>query len=197
MQPALSTRNRRLFNRRPSLLWKIRKVVQKYSIIIAFLPRHHKPQLLTPNRAAGHSHASETGHSIARPIAFGNRVPPQRTVLRETTVTPDFTIYARRLLGKYNLCTVQRLAALGTALQPEHAADFAALSELAERLDADGVCCRVSQLAVNGRDLMAAGIPAGPGIRKVLEALLDGVIREEYPNERQALLAAVQQLAAS
>ena len=139
----------------------------------------------------------DSGHSIARPIAFGNRVPPQRTVLRETTVTPGFTIYARRLLGKYNLCTVQRIAALGTALQPERAADFAALSELAEQLDADGVCCRVSQLAVNGRDLMAAGIPAGPGIRKVLEALLDGVIREEYPNERQALLAAVQQLAAS
>ena len=139
----------------------------------------------------------ESGHSIARPIAFGNRVPPQRTVLRETTVTPDFTIYARRLLGKYNLCTVQRIAALGTALQPERAAGFAALSELAEQLDADGVCCRVSQLAVNGRDLMAAGVPAGPGIRKVLEALLDGVIREEYPNERQALLAAVQQLAAS
>ena len=112
-------------------------------------------------------------------------------------VPVSLNIYARRLLGRYNLCTVQRLAALGTALQPEHAADFAALSELAERLDADGVCCRISQLAVNGRDLMAAGVPAGPGIRKVLEALLDGVIREEYPNERQALLAAVQQLAAS
>ena len=112
-------------------------------------------------------------------------------------VPVSLNIYARRLLGKYNLCTVQRLAALGTALQPEHAADFAALSELAEQLDADGVCCRVSQLAVNGRDLMAAGVPAGPGIRKMLEALLDGVIREEYPNERQALLAAVQQLAAS
>ena len=112
-------------------------------------------------------------------------------------VPVSLNIYARRLLGKYNLCTVQRLAALGTALQPERSADFAALSELAERLDADGVCCRVSQLAVNGRDLMAVGVPAGPGIRKVLEALLDGVIREEYPNERQALLAAVQQLAAS
>ena len=112
-------------------------------------------------------------------------------------VPVSLNIYARKLLGKYNLCTVQRLAALGTALQPERSADFAALSELAERLDADGVCCRVSQLAVNGRDLMAAGVPAGPGIRKVLEALLDGVIREEYPNERQALLAAVQQLAAS
>ena len=112
-------------------------------------------------------------------------------------VPVSLNIYARRLLGKYNLCTVQRIAALGTALQPERAADFAALSELAEQLDADGVCCRVSQLAVNGRDLMAAGVPAGPGIRNVLEALLDGVIREEYPNERQALLAAVQQLAAS
>ena len=134
------------------------------------------------------------------PVAEGNRAGDgmARIVSEEkATVTPDFTIYARRLLGRYNLCTVQRLAALGTALQPEHAADFAALSELAERLDADGVCCRVSQLAVNGRDLMAAGAPAGPGIRKVLEALLDGVIREEYPNERQALLAAVQQLAAS
>ena len=134
------------------------------------------------------------------PVAEGNRAGDgmARIVSEEkATVTPDFTIYARRLLGKYNLCTVQRIAALGTALQPERAADFAALSELAEQLDADGVCCRVSQLAVNGRDLMAAGVPAGPGIRKVLEALLDGVIREEYPNERQALLAAVQQLAAS
>ena len=134
------------------------------------------------------------------PVAEGNRAGDgmARIVSEEkATVTPDFTIYARRLLGKYNLCTVQRLAALGTALQPERSADFAALSELAERLDADGVCCRVSQLAVNGRDLMAAGVPAGPGIRKILEALLDGVIREEYPNERQALLTAVQQLAAS
>ena len=134
------------------------------------------------------------------PVAEGNRAGDgmARIVSEEkATVTPDFTIYARRLLGKYNLCTVQRIAALGTALQPERAADFAALSELAEQLDADGVCCRVSQLAVNGCDLMAAGVPAGPGIRKVLEALLDGVIREEYPNERQALLAAVQQLAAS
>ena len=134
------------------------------------------------------------------PVAEGNRAGDgmARIVSEEkATVTPDFTIYARRLLGKYNLCTVQRLAALGTALQPERSADFAALSELAKQLDTDGVCCRVSQLAVNGCDLMAAGVPAGPGIRKVLEALLDGVIREEYPNERQALLAAVQQLAAS
>ena len=57
--------------------------------------------------------------------------------------------------------------------------------------------CRVSQLAVNGRDLMAAGIPAGPALRRVLEALLDGVIRAEYPNEKPALLAAAQKIIAS
>ena len=57
--------------------------------------------------------------------------------------------------------------------------------------------CRVSQLAVNGRDLMAAGIPAGPALRRVLEALLDGVIRAEYPNEKPVLLAAAQKIIAS
>ena len=32
----------------------------------------------------------EPGHSIARPIALtGNRVPPQRTVLRETSCTRE------------------------------------------------------------------------------------------------------------
>ena len=57
--------------------------------------------------------------------------------------------------------------------------------------------CRVSQLAVNGRDLMAAGIPAGPGLRRTLEALLDAVIRGQLLNERQCLLDAAGQISAS
>jgi len=92
---------------------------------------------------------------------------------------------------------VQRLAALSAAMEPEQAAHFAAQAELAAQLDADGVCCRVSQLAVNGRDLMAAGIPAGPGLRRTLEALLDAVIRGQLPNERQRLLDAAGQISAS
>ena len=120
----------------------------------------------------------------------------RRAAPAETTI-PDLTIYTRHLLGQYGLKTVQRLAALGAAMQPEYSADFERLSKLAAQMDADGVCCRVSQLAVNGRDLMAAGIPAGPGLRRVLEALLDSVIREECPNERDALLARAQQISAS
>lgn len=106
-------------------------------------------------------------------------------------------IYIRQLLGRYGLCTVERLCALCAALHPQNAPACTFASQRARQLDADGVCCRVSQLAVNGRDLMAAGIPAGPALRRVLEALLDGVIRAEYPNEKPALLAAAQKIIAS
>ena len=115
----------------------------------------------------------------------------------QAPAVPDTAIRIRKLLGRYDLHTVQRLAALGAAMEPEQAADFAAQAELAAQLDADGVCCRVSQLAVNGRDLMAAGIPAGPGLRRTLEALLDAVIRGQLLNERQCLLDAAGPISAS
>ena len=92
---------------------------------------------------------------------------------------------------------MERLCALCAALHPQNAPDCVLAAQRARQLEADGVCCRVSQLAVNGRDLMAAGIPAGPALRRVLEALLDGVIRAEYPNEKPALLAAAQKIIAS
>ena len=103
----------------------------------------------------------------------------------------------RQLLGRYGLCTVERLCALCAALHPQNAPACTFVAQRARQLEAEGVCCRVSQLAVNGRDLMAAGIPAGPALRRVLEALLDGVIRAEYPNEKPALLAAAQKIIAS
>ena len=106
-------------------------------------------------------------------------------------------IHLRQLLGRYGLRTVERLCALCAALHPQTAPACTFAAQRARQLEADGVCCRVSQLAVNGRDLMAAGIPAGPALRRVLEALLDGVICAEYPNEKPALLAAAQKIIAS
>ena len=109
----------------------------------------------------------------------------------------DLRLQAKRLLGKYDLHTVRQLTALWTALAPEEKASFDALRAEAEALTAQGACCRISQLAVNGRDLMAAGIPAGPGLRRTLEALLDAVVRGQLPNERQRLLDAVRENSAS
>ena len=139
------------------------------------------------------------GHSIARPIACGNRVPPQRTVLGETLGTPNttLTVQAKRLLGRYELPTIQRLTALCSARHPEQTGAFAALRAEAEQLTAENACCRVSQLAVNGRDLMAAGVRPGPGLRQVLNVLLEAVITGQTPNEKDALLAAAAQFSAS
>ena len=109
----------------------------------------------------------------------------------------DPAVSVRRLLGRYGLTAVERLAALGAAGHPEQAADFAARAELARQMEADGVCCRIAQLAVNGRDLMAAGAKPGPGLRQLLEQLLEAVITGQVPNEKQALLAAAAQFSAS
>ena len=109
----------------------------------------------------------------------------------------DQTLMAKRLLGRYELPTIQRLTALCSARHPEQTGAFAALRAEAERLTAENACCRVSQLAVNGRDLMAAGVRPGPGLRQVLNALLEAVITGQTPNEKDALLAAAAQFSAS
>ena len=124
-------------------------------------------------------------------------VPQPELVSEEKASAHAGDIHLRQLLGRYGLCTVERLCALCAALHPQAAPACALAAQRARQLEADGACCRVSQLAVNGRDLMAAGIPAGPALRRVLEALLDGVIRAEYPNEKPALLAAAQKIIAS
>ncbi len=133
------------------------------------------------------------------PAAAGSRAGDgmARFVSEEKASAHVDDISVRQLLGQYGLCTVERLCALCAALHPQTAPDYALAAQRARQLEADGVCCRVSQLAVNGRDLMAAGIPAGPALRRVLEALLDGVIRAEYPNKKTALLAAAQKIIAS
>ncbi len=133
------------------------------------------------------------------PAAAGSRAGDgmARFVSEEKAPAHAGEVAIRQLLGRYGLCTVERLCALCAALHPQTAPGCALAAQQARQLEADGVCCRISQLAVNGRDLMAAGIPAGPALRRVLEALLDGVIRAEYPNEKPALLAAAQKIIAS
>lgn len=135
-----------------------------------------------------------------RKLKCSNALTDEVTALeREAPGTPgsEMQLTAKRLLGRYELPTIQRLTALCSARHPEQAEAFAALRAEAERLTAENVCCRVSQLAVNGRDLMAAGVRPGPGLRQVLNALLEAVITGQTPNEKDALLAAAAQFSAS
>lgn len=107
------------------------------------------------------------------------------------------TLTARRFLSRYDLATITDLTALCSAQHPEQAEAFAALQQEAARLVETNACCRINQLAVNGRDLMDAGIRPGPGLRRVLDALLERVLTGQLPNEKAALLAAAAQVAAS
>lgn len=107
------------------------------------------------------------------------------------------TLTAKRFLSRYDLATITDLTALCSAQHPEQAEAFAALQQEAARLVETNACCRINQLAVNGRDLMDAGVRPGPGLRRVLDALLEQVLTGQLPNEKAALLAAAAQVAAS
>lgn len=67
------------------------------------------------------------------------------------------------------------------------------LPEMAERIDrllAAGVALSVSDLAVNGADVMAAlGIGPGPRVGEALSALLEEVLEDASRNTRERLLA--------
>lgn len=62
-----------------------------------------------------------------------------------------------------------------------------AAKSLAEQLVREGACLSVRQLAVSGRDLQELGY-RGPAIGKMLADLLEQVMEEKLPNEREELL---------
>ncbi|MBQ9307394.1 MAG: tRNA nucleotidyltransferase, partial [Clostridia bacterium] len=85
---------------------------------------------------------------------------------------------------------VQRADALAKGPEaPEHVERL--YKERCQALDAllsEQPCFSLKSLAVNGRDLMAAGIPASPKLGAILEALLADVMEGKLPNEKEALL---------
>ena len=62
-----------------------------------------------------------------------------------------------------------------------------------EQLNAEPVF-GVKDLAINGRDLIDAGVSQGPEIGRVLDALLEAIVDGDVPNEREALITRAQQL---
>lgn len=61
-----------------------------------------------------------------------------------------------------------------------------------EQLLLEQQCFSLQELEVSGKDLLAAGVPQGPEIGILLKELLDRVLEERLPNQRDALLAYVE-----
>lgn len=57
----------------------------------------------------------------------------------------------------------------------------------AERLEKEGCCLKLSDLAVKGNDIISLGFN-GPEVGKVLNELLERVINEDLPNEKDTLI---------
>ncbi|MDR0491016.1 MAG: HD domain-containing protein [Oscillospiraceae bacterium] len=58
-------------------------------------------------------------------------------------------------------------------------------------------CFSLKDMAVDGKDLIASGIPEGAEIGKILNRLLDMILDEQIGNEKTALLEAAQQITRS
>lgn len=121
-------------------------------------------------------------------------------LVRESGLKPEadaLRLQARRLLGAMTPEQLHRLILLCRAKRPEAAEPLERLWAAAECLTAEHACCRVSELAVNGRDLIALGVQPGRGMKTILDALLAAVVTEQLPNEKEVLLDAAKRISAS
>ena len=91
----------------------------------------------------------------------------------------------------FSLLDLKRADALGKATQcMGYASDLDAHASQVRAELARGKVCTVSDLKVNGADVMRErGIEPGPGVGMVLQSLLAAVINDELANDREALLA--------
>lgn len=113
---------------------------------------------------------------------------------------PETARAMRRLLAKLGVDGVRRLLLLqtadrlGTGTTPAGEATRALhrATSLLDEVLAAHPCVSLRTLCVNGRDLMALGIPPGPALGRLLQALLDAVLDGRVENERSALLALAQ-----
>lgn len=101
--------------------------------------------------------------------------------------------YVRRLFSKLSIDDIRLLCAVRAADSAAHAPDFRGRGKeaetilaIAEKINDEHQCVTLKDLAINGHDIASLGF-SGPEIGKILNSLLDLVISEEIPNEKEAL----------
>ena len=172
----------------------------------AFLHDIAKPQCRTvgPDGAAHFKGHNQRGAQAARTILRRLKAPAYLTdgavglIAVHDAPLPTDDAGILKLLNRSGAIFLRRLCVLkyadldAHAATPEVAARRAEVERFACRMDelAKTGCYTMRQLAVNGADLMDAGIPAGPGVGATLQTLLTAVMEGRLPNEREALLEA-------
>lgn len=148
----------------------------------------------------GHAKKSaELADSILRRLKAPNALREQAVTLIAQHMTypePDKKQLRRRLsrLGLDTLDSLLLLQEADTGSKGlENAAEmdyFPEIRKLLDEIHAESACLSLKDLAVNGHDLLPLGIE-GKAIGQTLNFLLEQVIDEKIPNEKPALLDAV------
>lgn len=151
----------------------------------------------------GHAAVSaEMADAILRRLKAPNALREQVVFLTEhhmMPLEPDRKLLLRKL-GKYGKDNLFLLLALqkadfgSTAAAQNTAGSFSRTEELLTELLQQASCFSLKDLAVNGRDILSLGVPAGPLVGTIMQALLLQVQEETLPNTKEALMAAAREL---
>lgn len=115
-----------------------------------------------------------------------------------TPFEPDRTLLRRRL-SKYGaencrlLLQLQRADYCSKGVVGD-APDFGIIEAMLEALLQENSCLQTKDLAINGRDLLALGYEAGPKLGQTIQSLLQLVVDEQLPNDKEALLEKAKQM---
>lgn len=148
-----------------------------------------------------HGHVEESGkiaRALLRRLKFDNDTTDRvvRLVLAHDTWILPGAKYMRRALNRLgedlfpDLFEVKEadMKAQSMYQRKEKEAELAELQCIYEQIKAAGECVSLKSLAVNGSDLIAAGMKPGKELGAVLKALLNEVLEDPSCNEKEILL---------
>lgn len=148
--------------------------------------------LLLAGRFCGQQ-SSEAAGRLLRRLRFDRDTCRHVTALLNHCNTAIEPKTIRHLLHRLGREDFYRLLELRRAGGKEGGIDE--VQAMADQIIAQRQCYTLRELAVSGRDVLAAGVTPGPEVGGLLNALLDRVMSGELPNQREALLREVQKKA--
>lgn len=173
-----------------------------------FLHDLAKPECRTvgPDGAAHFPGHNQAGSKMARSILLRLKAPTYLVESASALVAihdgalPSDDAGILNMLNRYGAAFLQRLCRLKLADLAAHARNAGVMQREQQVRAFEGrmlelsatACYTVGQLAVNGASLMDAGITPGPAVGKALNTLLRAVMEGRLPNEKAALLAALE-----
>jgi tRNA nucleotidyltransferase (CCA-adding enzyme) len=150
----------------------------------------------------GHARKSSVvAGEILKRLKYDNRTIQNVTALvlhHDDKFVYDKT-HIKRMLNKYGaemldkLISVKRADALGKNLKlnGSKVVEIDRYKELVDEVLSEKQCFCLKELAIDGSDLIAAGIPESRKIGEILNMLLSMVIEDKLKNNRDELLAAI------